>query len=369
MLISFVGRGGMLHYMSHYASSISLTGEVFAVIPDDADAGNFRGPVNILRIPVASGIFRTFLSSFDLPAIYRLIKTINAIKPDVIHMISPHPMNLYICAFCDRGIKQVYTLHDPELHEERLIKRILKPLLSLADDITASRADKVIVHGNSLKDICVRKGMPENKIEVIPMGSFSFFTEHGQGSGSIPGDRFASKKIALFFGRIEPYKGLDHFINAAKQAAQAVPDALFVIAGRGNMKPYERLIRDDGRFFIINKYIPDDEVNQLFSASDIVVLPYISATQSGVVPVAYAFKKPVIVTGVGSLPEIVDDGITGLIVPPKDIKCLSGAMIRLLTDDGLRKEMGENAYEKMKNELSWEKISGMSLDIYKKIIS
>ena len=71
---------------------------------------------------------------------------------------------------------------------------------------------------------------------------------------------------------------------------------------------------------IINTYISDEEVTELFTISDVIVLPYISATQSGIIPIAYAFKKPVIASNVGAISEVVDDGITGILVPPKNVE-------------------------------------------------
>ena len=100
-----------------------------------------------------------------------------------------------------------------------------------------------------------------------------------------------------------------------------------------------------------------------------VVLPYIEASQSGIIPIAYAFKKPVVVTNVGSIPEVVDDGITGFIVPPKDPDALASAITKLLRDDKLRKEMGESAYRKMEEELSWDKIADKTIEVYREMVN
>jgi glycosyltransferase involved in cell wall biosynthesis len=97
-------------------------------------------------------------------------------------------------------------------------------------------------------------------------------------------------------------------------------------------------------------------------------LPYIEASQSGVIPTAYGFKKPVVVTSAGSIPEIVDDGITGFIVPPKDVNALAEAIIKLLKDRELRRKMGENAYKKLKKDLSWDNIAEKTIQVYKETI-
>ena len=127
------------------------------------------------------------------------------------------------------------------------------------------------------------------------------------------------------------------------------------------------MITDRESFEIINEFIPDEEIAQLFQRAKLVVLPYIEASQSGIIAIAYAFKKPVIVSSVGSIPEVVDHGKTGLLVPPGDAKALAEAIIELLKDDRLREEMGNNAFAKMEQELSWDKIAEKTLQVYKQV--
>lgn len=110
-----------------------------------------------------------------------------------------------------------------------------------------------------------------------------------------------------------------------------LPDIHLIIAGDfGNSYPeYQTLINDLKLdcLSIINEYIPDTDVEYYFSACDLVVLPYESATQSGVIQIAYGFDKPVVVTDVGGLPEVVTNNKTGYIIPPCDSISLSNAVI------------------------------------------
>jgi len=122
--------------------------------------------------------------------------------------------------------------------------------------------------------------------------------------------------------------------------------------------------------FIVHNYrIPYKEGAELFQRCSVVVLPYIDASQSGVIPTAYGFKKPIVVTDVGSIPEIVDDGVTGFIVPPRNTEALADAIVKLLEDEDLRKQMGESAYKKLKTDLSWDKIAEKTIEVYKKAIN
>jgi glycosyltransferase involved in cell wall biosynthesis len=94
------------------------------------------------------------------------------------------------------------------------------------------------------------------------------------------------------------------------------------------------------------------------------VLPYIEASQTGIIPIAYAFKKPVIATSVGSIPEVIENGKTGILVRPRDSAALRTAIIDLINDENKRKRISEGGYIKMKNELSWKDIAEKTISIY-----
>jgi len=104
----------------------------------------------------------------------------------------------------------------------------------------------------------------------------------------------------------------------------------------------------------------------LFQKCSVVVLPYVEASQSGVIPAAFGFRKPIISTDVGSLKEIIEHEKTGLIVPAKDAHKLADAIIRLLEDEKLRNEIGAAGYQKLNNELSWEFIKKEIFLIYQR---
>jgi glycosyltransferase involved in cell wall biosynthesis len=148
-----------------------------------------------------------------------------------------------------------------------------------------------------------------------------------------------------------------------------VPNAKVIIAGAGeDFKKYERMMINRNNFIVHNYRIPYKEGAELFQRCSVVALPYIDASQSGVIPTAYGFKKPVVVTDVGAIPEIVDNGITGFIVPPKNPEALAEAIIKLLKDEKLRIGMGENAYKKLKTDLSWDNIAEKTIEVYKMAI-
>ena len=130
-----------------------------------------------------------------------------------------------------------------------------------------------------------------------------------------------NKKVLLFFGYIRAYKGLMNLIEAMPYLLKEDENYFLLIVGEfyeSKEKYFERIkeLNIDKNVLVIDEFVPNEEVGLYYSAADLVVLPYNSATQSGILNIAYGFKKPVVVTNVGGLPELVEDGKTGFIVEP-----------------------------------------------------
>ena len=129
--------------------------------------------------------------------------------------------------------------------------------------------------------------------------------------------------VLLFFGYVRKYKGLDILIEAFAEMEERYPDYRLLIAGEfyDNPQPYLQLIKKLGvthKVKVINKFIPNEQVAAYFTLSEVVVLPYRSATQSGILNIACGYEKPVVITNVGGLSEFVEDGKTGIFVPTAD---------------------------------------------------
>lgn len=169
-------------------------------------------------------------------------------------------------------------------------------------------------------------------------------------------------RIALFFGFIKPYKGVVHLIGALPRLREHFGDdgIKVVVVGDvyGDPTPYHAAREAADAEEILDwrdGYCPDEEVEDHVLAADVLVLPYVSATQSGIVQVAYAYDRPVVSTAVGGLPEVVHDGETGYLVPPEDPGALAEAVIRFFDED--RAEAFGRAVAGEREKYSWDRLA------------
>ncbi len=159
-------------------------------------------------------------------------------------------------------------------------------------------------------------------------------------------------KHLLFFGFIRAYKGLDLLLEAfSDERIRQIPHLKLVVAGEfyEDRKKYEPWLKDD-RLILHSDFIPNEAVKYYFSAADLVVQPYHTATQSGISQMAYHFEKPMLVTAVGGLPEIVPDGKAGYVVPPEP-KAIADGILRFLSQPP---DVFRNFIREQKKLYSWE---------------
>jgi starch synthase len=350
-IVTLAEKGGMIHYATELSNAISKTESIHMVISEDTNKE--LNNLNITRIPVPRKYMSLKTFQFN-----NLINSIKEINPDLVHITSIHPWLIFALPFLSK-YPIIATIHDVKMHEgER------SAIWTLSQKILIKYADKIFVHGEKSKNTLLKMGVDNDKLKVIPHGDYSFFTKYN-------GSKVEDETSILFFGRIVDYKGIEFLIKSLPLIIRKDPDLKelkIIIAGEGDFKKYTKLIKNPLNFEIHNRFIPDEEVAEFFQRAKIVVLPYNEASQSGIIPIAYSFKKPVVVTNVGDISEIVEDGITGITVPPKNEEALAIAIVKLLRDNDLRKEMGEKAYQKMKDKLSWADIANKTIKTYKEIL-
>lgn len=167
------------------------------------------------------------------------------------------------------------------------------------------------------------------------------------------------ERILLFFGYVREYKGLKYLLRAMPEICREDEKVKLWVVGEfgADREEYFDLIREleiEDRVQVRDAYTPDREVEKYFAAADLVVLPYTSATQSGIVQIAYGFTKPVVVTDVGGLPDVVKDDETGYIVESESPQAIAEAVGRFFRE-GQAQRMQENI-EKEAYRFSWERM-------------
>jgi glycosyltransferase involved in cell wall biosynthesis len=162
----------------------------------------------------------------------------------------------------------------------------------------------------------------------------------------------------LFLGRIHRYKGVDVLLEAFSIASKRDPTLRLTIAGAGRIgsSAWGQIERLGVR--VINQYLRDDEIREIVSSHGVMVLPYTSATQSGVAAIALGNGLPCIATDVGALPEQIVQGRNGIIVPSRDAKALAAAMREIASDSGAARLMAAESVRLARNQFAWEKIGG-----------
>ena len=227
--------------------------------------------------------------------------------------------------------------------------------------------DYFIVHAESdLKILMALK--PRARVFRTPHPTYEIFGA-GKRTDSLRAKRALGVEgnLVLFFGYVKRYKGLEYLLQAFPKVLRETPCTLIIAGEVYEDKPQIQQMIEQfhlaERVRLIDRYIPNEQVALYFNAADVVVLPYVSATQSGIIQVAYGFRKPVISTRVGGIPEVIRDGETGFLIEPKDPEALSEAILRFFRDRESI-DFAQNI-EKLQERFAWKRMVEIIENIYK----
>jgi len=316
----------------------------------------------IKRVPISDYRIRDFR---NIVKYYRIAKRLRTF--DIVH-IQIADIWLAVWRFLFRKVPIICTIHDPYQHYG--LKKMNSLYQDLSQKLCIIQSKKYIVHGLIMKkDLARRYKLSKDKISIIPHGEFSFYNVFKSNKELLIKKDALSKRI-LFFGTIRENKGLEYLIKAEPIISSVVSNYKICIAGKfpENLQFYKNLIKNPDKFEILDEYIAIDQVAHLFEKSQIVVLPYITATQSGVLPLAFAFGKPVIATNTGSISEVLEDKKTGFLVPPKDERSLASAIIDLILDEKKCAVFGRNARLVANDKLNWSRIGVSTVSLYEELL-
>jgi glycosyltransferase involved in cell wall biosynthesis len=237
-------------------------------------------------------------------------------------------------------------LHDAVFHpgdEYPLRQMILRHQIQSTDGL-------IVLSDHVRQQVMAEFDYPASRIWKMPHGPFAFGStavvpaRHPRGQRDIR---------LLFFGRIVAYKGLGHLLRALKLLNDRGCCAQLVIAGSGDLAPYADLLEPLSCVAIHNRWLTEEEIGQFLTASDVAVLPYIEASQSGVAVSAYAAGRPVVVTPVGGLVEQVISGTTGLIAREATAEALADAIAAFVEDPQLLDTCAAGALAYADTTLNW----------------
>lgn len=265
-----------------------------------------------------------------------------------------------------RGKRVVVTMHNVAPHEDSWWSKWLNRFV-------LRFADHVIVHSSQNRDCLVDQfGWDPRDVTIIPHGILEPFGKRGLSKEAarqllaIGEDRL----VLLLFGNLRPYKGLDVLIRALDIVRREEPNVLLLVAGKPwtDWRPYGDLIERSGLGQYVRAkldYVPDKEVEAYFIAADLVILPYTHFdAQSGAAMLALPFGKALVVTNVGGLPELVDDG--RVVVPPNDPERLAEATLSVLRDADLRRELEEGSFARCIS-FGWDRIAEETVRVYQQL--
>ena len=254
-----------------------------------------------------------------------------------------------------QGIKYVTTVHDFKQHlgEENLILDWLAK-----KDI--QYADYIISLSNYVKNQIHNYGITQ-KTKVIPHGVFEY------ASPIVRRYTNGSCLKLLFFGRIHEYKGIDILLDAFSIVKKTSTNVSLSIYGNGDLSPYIKKLKKNPEVTVVNRWIGEDEIGEIFNTHDICVLPYIDGSQSGVIPTALIAGMPVIATPVAGLREQLGDKRLGQ--PAKDVtaEALALRIMDFLNDQTLLEKRSIASLDYAKTTLSWNSVAERTITVFKEL--
>jgi glycosyltransferase involved in cell wall biosynthesis len=330
-------RGGIAQYLAILYSLLEKEHEVsFVSFKRQYPSFLFPGETQLdpgdPRIDVKP---KALIDSIGPLSWYRTFRHLRKLRPHllVFKWWTPFfaPCYATICFLARRfiGARVLFICDNVIPHERRIVDRFLTSL-------AFSQVDFFITLSHSVMDDLMAL-RPHAVAAEIAHPSYAYFTFGKLDSEEAKQKIGASGRVILFFGYVRPYKGVHVLLEAFAKVRRSINARLVVVGEFYEPKePYvEQIDRLDlgEDVMLVDRYVSDEEVGMFFSAADVVILPYTSATQSGVVQIAFAFHKPVISTAVGGIPEVVKQGVNGFLVPPCDSEALGAAMERFFGEN------------------------------------
>ena len=304
-------------------------------------------------------------SEADFPAAWKLSRVIKRLKPDIIHAHDPHGVAMASLAL-SLGASSLGNREQVLVASRRVDFHLKKNSLSRWKNrqvdcfIAASEAIRQMLIADgipSARTVTVHEGIDLDHVLAAPAVNVheAFWLPHGS-------------PVVGNVAALVPHKGQRHLIEAAHLVVQHIPDARFVILGEGELREHlERQVRD----YHLEKHVllPGFRTDVLgcMKGFDLFVMSSVTEGLGTSLLDAMACSRPIVAASAGGIPEIVEDGVNGLLVPPRDHHAMAQAIERLLGDDGLRGRMGDAGLARLRERFTVERMVAETAAVYARL--
>lgn len=349
--VCFISSPGHRDYVLTFGRMLAKQADLLLIVENTVSEGDTAAVGAAKSVRISWPRHRDVLG--NVRHLARIKAEIDAFNPDVVHVVAEGQVWFNALKSILGSRPLVVTLHDVHTHPgDKDSQTIPRPIINAF----VRSADAVIVHGEGLKsDAQASLGLRPDRVFSSIHPASRRYREIAEKSKLTRADDGVLR--VLFFGRIFKYKGLDHLVAADALMGETVRKRKIVIAGRGDMAVAQAAAgAHPERFDLRPRRIDDLETAQVFLDADLLVLPYIEASQSGVLAIAPSFGLPVVASDIGEIGEVVRMTGMGLTVPPADPAALAKALREVLENDALRAELARKSAAAETDALSPERI-------------
>lgn len=262
--------------------------------------------------------------TFDISLLFSLIARIRKEKFDVIYFESLHVWNLPIMVFASRGGITYQVIHEVIPHEGDRQEK----MVDLMNKVVSHLADVIVLRNSTYRQLMKKRyHIADNRVKYLEL--WRRYPEYTKPVNS---------KRVLFFGRMNPYKGVDNLLEIVRMC----PDVQFDIVGRPDLQVRDTIeaLGQEPNVSLYTEYVTDEQMRLAFIGADWLIVPYNSASQSGIIIDAYKYSRPVIAFSVGAIPEQIEDGKSGYLISEKENQQFAEKIKEVM-------QMPETEYENM----------------------
>jgi len=306
-------------------------------------------------------------TEMDLTAAWRLSRTVKRLAPDVLHAHDPHGIAMAALALSIGAGASRAGGRAPALVAARRVDFHLK-----ANSFSRwkhRQVDCFVAASEAIREMLVADGVPPERTVTVHEGidvdrvaaepavnvHEAFFLPHG---APVVGNVAA----------LVPHKGQRYLVEAAHLVVQRMPDVRFVILGEGELRePLERQVRERGleKHVLLPGFRTD--VVGCIKAFDLFVMSSVTEGLGTSLLDAMAAVRPIVATKAGGIPEIVEDGVNGLLVPPRDARGLADAIVRALGDPAMRRRMGDAGLARVRERFTVDRMVAATAAVYARV--